>query len=870
VTAAAVLPGLRIDVAPPPPAEVLPRMDIAVFVGFAATGPAHLPVAIESVAHFAAVFGSDAPLAWDDEAGERLLAHLGAAVRTFFANGGRRCWVIRVARTASLEALWSARQGRAPSGRVAVANRFPVPGVLALRAGDGVAVPAEVRARSVGSWSDSLTVATALSAAGFEIQAWQPIAATPPDARAAFRATVPLQRGDLIELDSDGLRLFAVVDSAVADLDPAHPAMAAQTTLCAAFEPLAPVPMEFAVAVPQGTAAGQWVGRSDPTGIVWVRIDQIDPIRSATEAVRVIGPAWRQITPRQPTLPPTRASLLTLDMRVSDGVGALSKAGIGLTAQHPSDWWQQVADEAFYAADAPDPSQRFPLAVADTEAGDRTPLAWLPLGATPLFGTACGRFPVPGSALDRDGLSSFDAELFLDPDLADLGVETITSQADVIRFHDPDRRDLFGIHAALAIGNAGLFNEASLLAIPDAPHPGWEPKPDPTPRMIPVPPAPEAENANFVDCERTELNAPSLAGPSKPVAPGPFQLQWDEAGPGALYELQESTRSDFATWRTLHTGPENSYDATADRPGTFFYRVVARLGAASAVSNVVAVPVRDDDWVANKPAQFTPLAENELLRVHAAALRLSAATGEMFATFSLPQHYRAAETARYAARLRAQIGFGEARALSYAAIYHPWAVVGSDRRASPPDGPIIGVLAAQASARGAWIAPANVPLRDVIALTPAIDPASWLALQQSLVNLLRNDPRGFLVLSAATLSDEPGFESINVRRLLTLLRRLALRRGTSYVFEPNSDVLRRAISRGFTTLLSELFRRGAFAGTTPADSFAVVTGNRIATDADSDAGRLIVELRVAPALPLQFLTLRLVQSGDGLTATEGA
>lgn len=63
---------VRIDPAPAPPNEALPRMDVAVFVGFASTGPTHRPVAIESVAQYAAVFGPDAVLAWDSAHGERV------------------------------------------------------------------------------------------------------------------------------------------------------------------------------------------------------------------------------------------------------------------------------------------------------------------------------------------------------------------------------------------------------------------------------------------------------------------------------------------------------------------------------------------------------------------------------------------------------------------------------------------------------------------------------------------------------------------------------------------------------------------------------------------------------------------------------
>ena len=88
------------------------------------------------------------------------------------------------------------------------------------------------------------------------------------------------------------------------------------------------------------------------------------------------------------------------------------------------------------------------------------------------------------------------------------------------------------------------------------------------------------------------------------------------------------------------------------------------------------------------------------------------------------------------------------------------------------------------------------------------------------------------------------------------------------MFEPNGDTLRRSVERGFTVLLNDMFRRGAFAGATAAESFKVVTDDTINTATDRDAGRLLVELRVAPSLPLQFLTVRLVQTGERLSIVE--
>jgi len=89
------LPGVRFEAQSLPLTEVLPRMDVAVFVGFAASGPLHLPVVVEDPFQFREIFGDD--LLAGNQLGEQICTYLGPSVRTFFRNGGRRCWVIRVA-----------------------------------------------------------------------------------------------------------------------------------------------------------------------------------------------------------------------------------------------------------------------------------------------------------------------------------------------------------------------------------------------------------------------------------------------------------------------------------------------------------------------------------------------------------------------------------------------------------------------------------------------------------------------------------------------------------------------------------------------------------------------------------------------------
>jgi phage tail sheath protein FI len=69
-------------------------------------------------------------------------------------------------------------------------------------------------------------------------------------------------------------------------------------------------------------------------------------------------------------------------------------------------------------------------------------------------------------------------------------------------------------------------------------------------------------------------------------------------------------------------------------------------------------------------------------------------------------------------------------------------------------------------------------------------------------------------------------------------------------------------------MLDEMFVRGAFAGSSPATAYQVVADESLNTTQVVDQGRFIVELKVAPSLPLTFLTIRFIQTGDRSFVTE--
>ena len=294
-------------------------------------------------------------------------------------------------------------------------------------------------------------------------------------------------------------------------------------------------------------------------------------------------------------------------------------------------------------------------------------------------------------------------------------------------------------------------------------------------------------------------------------------------------------------------------------------------------------------WIYNTSEQYdTPTTEKPILRLQRALLRLCGARGDIFAVMALPAHYREETAIEHTQQLKSSftpqttvgavdvglLGLDEARAFSFGSLYHPW-LIGRENnqldilRQTPPDGAVAGIMARRTLNRGAWIAPANEVMSNVVALYPPLARERWLNLQEAHLNIIRQEPRGFLYLSADTLSDDTELRPINVRRLLILLRRLALRLGADYVFEPNNSAFRRLVQRGFEAMLEQMFIRGAFAGNTASEAFQVVTKSYLNPPQSVEQGRFIVELKVAPSQPLTFLTVRLLQFNDRSLVTEG-
>jgi phage tail sheath protein FI len=83
------------------------------------------------------------------------------------------------------------------------------------------------------------------------------------------------------------------------------------------------------------------------------------------------------------------------------------------------------------------------------------------------------------------------------------------------------------------------------------------------------------------------------------------------------------------------------------------------------------------------------------------------------------------------------------------------------------------------------------------------------------------------------------------------------------VFEPNTPDLRAKLFHSLTEFLGVLFRSGAFAGDDQEQSFFVRCDDGLNPVGAQAHGRLIAEIGVAPASPLEYIVVQLSQDADG-------
>ena len=219
---------------------------------------------------------------------------------------------------------------------------------------------------------------------------------------------------------------------------------------------------------------------------------------------------------------------------------------------------------------------------------------------------------------------------------------------------------------------------------------------------------------------------------------------------------------------------------------------------------------------------------------------------------------------------------GNAMNSKYGALYAPWIDVidprTGDTQRIPPSGAVAGRYARTDGTRGVHKAPAGVVegrLASVVSLSVAYSQQDQEKLNPQGVNVIRVlSGVGSVIWGARTVSSDPEWRYLSVRRLFLFLEE-SIAESTSWaVFEPNDAFLRKSVARDVAAFLRLQWRAGALVGTTEEEAFFVKCDEENNPPESVLLGRLITEIGVAVSKPAEFVVFSIAQFEGGSEVSE--
>jgi uncharacterized protein len=189
-------------------------------------------------------------------------------------------------------------------------------------------------------------------------------------------------------------------------------------------------------------------------------------------------------------------------------------------------------------------------------------------------------------------------------------------------------------------------------------------------------------------------------------------------------------------------------------------------------------------------------------------------------------------------------------------------------RRIPPCGHVAGQYARSDLETGVHKAPANAPLVWAQNVSVLIDDATHGLLNPDGINAIRVLPgRGLRIFGARTVSSDPDWRYVNVRRLMMMVEK-AIDLSTQWAsFEPNNEFTWAKIRLALTGFLSNLWRSGALVGEMR-QAFFVRCDESNNPPAQRALGQLIADVGVAPSIPYEFVVVRINRTAGELEILE--
>ena len=229
----------------------------------------------------------------------------------------------------------------------------------------------------------------------------------------------------------------------------------------------------------------------------------------------------------------------------------------------------------------------------------------------------------------------------------------------------------------------------------------------------------------------------------------------------------------------------------------------------------------------------------------------------------------------------APTGVAVTRDTKYAALYYPWIEIRDARKGTPllipPGGHVAGIFARSDIERGVHKAPANEVVRGLFSdpenpkrgLERQVTKGEQDILNPKGINVIRNFPgRGNVLWGARTMSRDPDWKYVNVRRLFIFVEESIEEATYWVVFEPNDEPLWARVRRSVSDFLTRLWMDGMLQGRSKEEAYFVRCDRTTMTQADIDNGRLIMLIGIAPVKPAEFVIFRIGQWTGGSDVSE--
>lgn len=307
-------------------------------------------------------------------------------------------------------------------------------------------------------------------------------------------------------------------------------------------------------------------------------------------------------------------------------------------------------------------------------------------------------------------------------------------------------------------------------------------------------------------------------------------------------------------------GGKRCYVVGAAASGDDTARAAALVTALAALA-----PLRDLDLVAAPDAMALDRDARE--QVQRALVAHCVEQGDRFALLDAPPGLDPARTDLGASFAQWRQRLGSA-GHENAACYYPWVRISpsgtSPTGMVPPSGHVAGIITRADGRVGVHKAPANEIVEGILDLEYPIDAEAQGLLGPLGINCLRVLPgRGLRLYGARTLSQDPEWRYVNVRRVVLTLGRWIDRNLAWAAFEPNGPRLWVRIRRELEVHLNGLRQSGALQGTTPAEAFFVKCDAETNPAEGRELGQVVTEIGLAPAVPAEFVVVRITHRAAG-------